>query len=577
VKNAIPYILVLALSLPAATLATEDTWTRKADMPTARSHLAAATVGWKIYAIGGHVFPSSGLSAVDEYDPATDTWQRKASMPMPRGELAVVALEGKIYAIGGMTAPRASSIFATVEEYDPAADTWKTKSPMPTPRFALSAGSVNGKIYAIGGLTPTVITPNVEEYDPVANTWTRKADMPTPREKLSTCVVGGRIYTLGGFVPYTGNVTPTVEEYDPLTDTWTAKANMLTARAAFAACVAYGRIFAFGGIQTQEGRPLSVVEVYDPATNSWSRASDMPAARSFQAASVVGRRIYVMGGTTGAPPWPAVAAVQEYVTGLPLPPPDFNGDYQIDIEDLLIMIQRWGQQDTMCDVAPPPLGDDRVDIQDLEVLMSLWGQEVRDPTLVAHWALDETEGRMAPDSAGQIDGVLLGDPLWRPSDGRVGGALQLDGRDDCVTTEYVVEGARFGFVVSPSDGPFSVFMWVKGGAPGQVTLSQIGGANWLMARPSDGALATELKSTRGGPLSSETIITDGAWHRIGFVRGGSSRQLYVDDILVAEDTHPVLAGCYRGLNIGCANNQAPGTFWTGLIDDVRVYTRAVKP
>ena len=35
-------------------------------------------------------------------------------------------------------------------------------------------------------------------------------------------------------------------------------------------------------------------------------------------------------------------------------------------------------------------------------------------------------------------------------------------------------------------------------------------------------------------LSSETIITDGDWHRIGFTWDGSIRRLYVDDVLVDE-------------------------------------------
>jgi hypothetical protein len=33
-----------------------------------------------------------------------------------------------------------------------------------------------------------------------------------------------------------------------------------------------------------------------------------------------------------------------------------------------------------------------------------------------------------------------------------------------------------GFVLNPEDGPFSVFAWVKGGAPDQAVLSQMGWA-----------------------------------------------------------------------------------------------------
>jgi len=32
-----------------------------------------------------------------------------------------------------------------------------------------------------------------------------------------------------------------------------------------------------------------------------------------------------------------------------------------------------------------------------------------------------------------------------------------------------------------------------------------------------------------------------------------------------------------GLLIGAGSTLAPGTFWSGLIADVRIYNRAVKP
>jgi hypothetical protein len=135
-------------------------------------------------------------------------------------------------------------------------------------------------------------------------------------------------------------------------------------------------------------------------------------------------------------------------------------------------------------------------------------------------------------------------------------------------------------VRDPSAGPFSVFAWVKGGAPGQVILSQANGTNWLMADKAGGALTTQLSSivrSPGNPLTSQAVITDDAWHRIGFVWDGTNRTLYVDGLEVAQDAQTTLAGSTGGLYIGGASNLAPGTFWSGLIDDVRIYDRAVKP
>jgi hypothetical protein len=78
-------------------------------------------------------------------------------------------------------------------------------------------------------------------------------------------------------------------------------------------------------------------------------------------------------------------------------------------------------------------------------------------------------------------------------------------------------------------------------------------------------------------LYSDVLVSDGQWRRIGFTWDGARRRLYVDDALVAEDTEVGLAECYGGLNIGCDKIMAPMSLFTGLIDDVRIYNRAVKP
>jgi hypothetical protein len=78
-------------------------------------------------------------------------------------------------------------------------------------------------------------------------------------------------------------------------------------------------------------------------------------------------------------------------------------------------------------------------------------------------------------------------------------------------------------------------------------------------------------------LLSETTITDGQWHRIAFTWDGVNRRLYVDDVLVAEDTQAALEGSAGKQLLGCGANMAAETFFSGLIDDVRIYNRAVKP
>ena len=197
--------------------------------------------------------------------------------------------------------------------------------------------------------------------------------------------------------------------------------------------------------------------------------------------------------------------------------------------------------------------------------------EASDPTLIAHWAFDETEGTIVHDTAGDKDSEVMGTCAWEPAGGQVDGALAFDG-----TTRVVAD-----FFFNPSMVPFGVFAWIKGGAPGQVLISQADGENWLMADALEGTLATCLKPpvarTPIPPLVSDAVITDGNWHRIGLVWDDTSRRLYVDDVLVAEDIRNAPVHCWGDLNIGCGKDMAVGTFFTGLIDDVRLYNRAVKP
>jgi len=247
---------------------------------------------------------------------------------------------------------------------------------------------------------------------------------------------------------------------------------------------------------------------------------------------------------------------------------DFNGDWKVDIDDLLILIEHWGKDEPSLDIAPGLFGDGQVGRDDLEVLMSQWGHEIVDPALLAHWKLDETEGDMAHDeTAGAHDGTVFGDPTWEPDGGQIGGALRLNGIDDYVATDVVF---------SPSDGPFSVFAWIKGDSAGQVILSQYGRHDWLLT-DSSGALMTNLRGVNptAKALYSATVIADGQWHRVGLV-WDNLRTLYVDDVPVAEDEPEPPPKTSAGLHIGAGANLRPYTFFSGLIDDVRIYNIGLR-
>ena len=254
-----------------------------------------------------------------------------------------------------------------------------------------------------------------------------------------------------------------------------------------------------------------------------------------------------------------------------IPIADLNGDGKVDGEDVLIMAECWGQDDRLCDVGPCPWGDGVVDVEDLKALGTYIGRDVDDPTLVAHWALDETAGDVVADCAGDHPGTLTGACLWCPDAGQVDGALELNG------ASFVVADR----VVNPSQGPFSILAWIKGGAPGQVIMSQDSVSDWLAIDAESGGLMTAIAPPQSrhptGPLVSDAIVSDGFWHRIALVWDGASRSLYADGTFVAADEQETLVARNGSLNIGCDKDQTAGTFFTGLVDDIRVYNRAVRP
>jgi hypothetical protein len=251
--------------------------------------------------------------------------------------------------------------------------------------------------------------------------------------------------------------------------------------------------------------------------------------------------------------------------------PDLNSDGRVNVSDFCRLAQYWQQNERSVDLAPRPFADGIVDIQDVAVLAEYWLKDFR---IIAHWKLDETGGTIAHDSIGENDGTVHGEPLWQPVGSRIDGALQFDGIDDYVSA---------GFPLGPADLSLSVFAWIKGGAPGQVIISQrdgtTSGATWLGTDPSDGKLMTELMGPFFPPLESDSVITDGQWHYVALVYDfdGFHRRLYVDGAEVAKDTDVVAGLLPDGdLYFGAGKDLDAESFFSGLIDDVRIYNQALS-
>ena len=296
-------------------------WTRKADMPTARTGFATSVVNGKVFAIGGSTQPKRdefgdlSLSIVEMYDPKTDTWERKSDMPTARSGVSVSVVDGKIYAIGGSSMkriqipPRGSGFeseeLATLEMYDPITDTWTQKADMPTPRKTMTC-VVNGKIYAVGGWVTLNEKPHletVEVYDPATDRWAKVQSMNCARCSAAIGVVNGEIYVIGGLGSppiqdqsdlYLSNV----EVFNPKTNQWQKKTEMSVPKADHTATVLNGKIYVIGGYlrENKKFKDFPTVEIYDPTTDRWTQEPDLPMGKWGHETEVIDEQIYIFGG-----------------------------------------------------------------------------------------------------------------------------------------------------------------------------------------------------------------------------------------------------------------------------------------
>lgn len=309
-------------------------WESRAPVPDARTEVSVTADDSLIYLVGGYGLGEgrrpSAPRAMLVYDPLSDRWSDAGEIPEGLNHASAATVGGKIYVIGGFREGSRSATGA-VRIYDPAQRTWRDGAPMPTPRGALAVAVLDGRIHAIGGnaargmdLEPhdhgaaaqdrSVGTHEV--YDPAQNTWTRLEPMLTARNHLGAAAIAGKVHVVGGRVPGDMELT-THEIYDPATDTWAAGPPMPTGRSGIAVVAHRNRLYVFGGetVRMLSSKTFDEAERFDPATGRWERLPPMPTARHGLGAASFGDAIYVLSG--GPKPRLTLGVANERVVDLP--------------------------------------------------------------------------------------------------------------------------------------------------------------------------------------------------------------------------------------------------------------------
>lgn len=201
---------------------------------------------------------------------------------------------------------------------------------------------------------------------------------------------------------------------------------------------------------------------------------------------------------------------------------------------------------------------------------------------VGLWKFDEGSGSIAYDSAGDNDGTLVNGPVW--TTGKINGALSFDGDND-----YVDCGNDASLNMGTSQWTATAWFKISDSTEYKGILGKWNsiGNNELYRivvseSSSSGGVQNKVSFViyDGGThyfATSTTTVTDDKWHCVTGVKDSNRMRIYVDGVHENNIAMPSSADISNSakLVIGRAN-EVGGWGFNGLIDDVRIYNRALS-
>ncbi|MGV9248238.1 LamG-like jellyroll fold domain-containing protein [Streptomyces sp. NPDC003710] len=167
------------------------------------------------------------------------------------------------------------------------------------------------------------------------------------------------------------------------------------------------------------------------------------------------------------------------------------------------------------------------------------------------------------------------------TDGVFGGALAFDGTDDAVRLPY-----RSGLPLGSKD--FTASLWFRyTAASGEQPLLWMGGIGtsqpqvWLRAEPASNRVQGLItvrdgaSAPRSAYVRTSGAYNDGRWHHVALRRGGGQLTLFVDGTALGTADVPGSVSRNSPFGVHIGQRMDGRAFFTGAIDDVRVYDRAL--
>lgn len=209
--------------------------------------------------------------------------------------------------------------------------------------------------------------------------------------------------------------------------------------------------------------------------------------------------------------------------------------------------------------------------------------------VIAYWPLDEAQGSKTPDIASGFDLDLVNLTSADVKPGKWGNCFQFDLARQSMLTRVHAAGEALPIYQYPD---FSISLWVKGAvqtdkrvfSEGSTKTSQplfnLGTHNGGTDGTVDSYIRTDTGATQGDHRHSTGTAFDDSWHHLAYVQrnvgGVMQAALYIDgtkDDIVLGPVRPMTANT---TSIGGILRATPSAWYTGQIDDVVLWNRAIS-
>jgi hypothetical protein len=192
------------------------------------------------------------------------------------------------------------------------------------------------------------------------------------------------------------------------------------------------------------------------------------------------------------------------------------------------------------------------------------------PDLVAAYGFDEASGTSATDASGRGHTATISGAVWT-SGGKYGSALAFDGMDDSATVaDTSALDLTTGLTIEAWVRPTALAGWRT-----VVLKERSSGLSYALYASDDASRASGFvrRSSDVGVVSPAALPLN-SWTHLAVTYDGATLRLYVNGNQVRSRTQTgAVVTSSNALKIG--GNSVWGEYFAGLIDDVRIYSKAL--